>query len=88
MTITRQLILLGMLHFVCLGCGPSDPHAAEQQSVKRHSVETESEIFSMDKVYKSMFGPSDRDLVTLRTSDEPEILWVTAISADVVGSDG
>jgi hypothetical protein len=88
MTITRQLILLGMLHFVGLGCGPSDAHAAEQQSVKRHFVGTQSEIFSMDKVHKSMFGPSDRDLVTLRTSDEPEILWVTAITANVVGPDG
>lgn len=53
-----------------------------------HSVTTESQIFALEKVYKSMFGPSDRDRVTLLETAEPELLWVTGIKASMVGGDG
>jgi hypothetical protein len=42
----------------------------------------------MDKVYKSMFGPHDTDRLTLLSTEVPEVLWVTAIHAEIVGADG
>jgi hypothetical protein len=57
------------------------------------SVETRSELFTVDRVYKSMFGPIDYAEVTLSsetTASErrgrPEVVWITGIRADIVDS--
>jgi len=68
-------------------------HAAESRSGESgtgasHAVESESEIFTMDRIYRSMFGPADTDRVTLLQTDEPEVLWITAVRSDIVGADG
>ncbi len=68
-------------------------HAAESRSSESgpgasHAVESETEIFTMDRIYRSMFGPSDIDRLTLLQTDEPELLWITAIRSDMVGADG
>ena len=46
-----------------------------------HVVRSETKIFTMDRVYKSMFGPKDRETLTLLEREAPEVLWVTAIQA-------
>jgi hypothetical protein len=75
---TLALILSGWISLVAIACGP-------EGNPKAH---TESEIFEMDRVYKSMFGPHDTDDLTLLSTARPEILWITAINADIVGADG
>jgi hypothetical protein len=35
-----------------------------------------------------MFGPMDRDEVTLLSTEEPEVLWITGIRVEIVGADG
>jgi hypothetical protein len=35
-----------------------------------------------------MFGPKDSDRLTLLPGEQPEVLWITAIRADIVGADG
>ena len=72
------LFLVGPLCVLAASCGPQPGH----------TVVSESKIFSMDRVYESMFGPKDRDVLTLLSTDEPEVLWVTAIQAEIVGADG
>ena len=68
-------------------------HAAESRSSEsgpgvRHAVKSETEIFTMDRIYRSMFGPADIDRLTLLQTDEPELLWITAVRSDIVGADG
>ncbi len=74
----RLLILLGPLSVLTASCGYQ----------AGNTVETDSEIFTMKRVYKSMFGPSDSDILTLLSTDVPEVLWITAIKAEIVGADG
>ena len=67
-------------------------HAAESRSSESgtgsHAVKSETEIFSMDRIYRSMFGPASTNRVTLLQTDEPEMLWITAVRSDIVGADG
>ena len=77
MTTTRAIILL--LSISLLGAC-SEPVS--------HTVTTESEIFTIQERYASMFGPSHDDYFSLTPSKKPEVLWVTAIKANIVGSDG
>jgi hypothetical protein len=74
----RALILMALLSVAAVGC----------DSPTGHTVVTESEILTMDRVYKSMFGPKDLDVVMLLSTDKPEVLWVKAIKAEIVGADG
>jgi hypothetical protein len=67
-------------------------HAAETSSSESgtgsDSVESGTKIFTMDRIYKSMFGPAEINTVTLLETEEPEVLWITAIRSDTVGADG
>ncbi len=71
-------IAIVAIAFTASGCGSSEPL----------SVASETKIFTLDRVYKSMFGPRDRDRLKLLETPEPEVLWVTAISSAMVGRDG
>ena len=62
--------------------------AADGPPAANQTTRTESQIFVMDQVYKSMFGPNDTDQMTLLSTAVPEVLWVTAIEAKIVGGDG
>jgi hypothetical protein len=68
--------------------GPLSLLGASGDSPVSHVVRSETEIFTMGQVYKSMFGPRDRDFLTLLETDSPEVLWITAIKADMVAADG
>lgn len=73
----------------------SSADLAEQAAVSQ-SVETRSTLFTMDRVYKSMFGPIDYDELTLSSEPtastpgppkRPEVVWITGIRADIVDAD-
>lgn len=80
----------------CLGaaCGHSGHQTIEVKGAgHRHagaeSFEFLSETYTVDKLYRSMMGPSSKKLVTLLPKEEPrELLWVTGFDAVMVGADG
>ena len=47
------------------------------------TTRSDSQIFVMDQVYKSMLGPNDTDRPNLLSTPTPEILWSTAIKANI-----
>jgi hypothetical protein len=83
MKTTGLLLLLGLLCPI-----PPEPASAEAETEAARSVDTESAIFTMDRVYPSMFGPKDTDRLELLKTPKPEVLWITAIKAEMVAADG
>ena len=58
----------GLLILVALLSSPAQGStSAESEPVASHAVESDSKIFTMDRVYRSMFGPKSTDRVTLST---------------------
>lgn len=47
-----------------------------------------SDIYEIDGIYKSMKGPSSTEEIRLIDSEKPELIWITAYSAVMVGPDG
>ena len=79
---TASTIIAGLI--VGLGTGG---FAHAQSSDAGQSAETTTRIFTMDEVYKSMFGPVQNDRLVLLRTQTPEVLWVTGIRAQIVGED-
>jgi len=57
------------------------PLAAAQKQVL-------SDVYRIDKKYRSMEGPSGVQTVYLGDQQVPELIWVTGIKTEVVGEDG
>ncbi|MCP3956739.1 MAG: hypothetical protein GY719_02685 [bacterium] len=53
-----------------------------------HSRTTLSEIYTVDREYRSMMGPSSTQGIRLLESEKPELLWITGYEAVMVGPDG
>jgi cyclophilin family peptidyl-prolyl cis-trans isomerase len=68
-----SLVLLSIL--VCL------PLYAETQQVL-------SQVYTIDKKYRSMEGPGSIITVHLGDQERPELVWLTGIKTEVVGEDG
>lgn len=47
-----------------------------------------SDVYSIDRKYRSMMGPSSGQDVRLLDVEPPELLWITGYRADMVGPDG
>src|SRR5437016_1230871 len=64
------------------------PLAAEN-GAPLHKKEVLSKVYTIDKIYKSMEGPSEVQQITLGDmANQPELLWVKSIRVDIVGEDG
>jgi len=70
---TSFVVLLSLL--VCL------PALAETQQVL-------SQVYTIDKKYRSMEGPGSVITVHLGDQERPELVWLTGIKTEVVGEDG
>jgi len=54
-----------------------------------HRKELLSQLYTVDKIYKSMQGPVSFERTTLGTGgDEPELVWMTGYRTDVTAPDG
>ena len=84
---TRPALAAGaaLLLAASLGCSRAEGrgHANEE------SFEFTSEVYTVDRIYRSMMGPSSKALVTLVPEEEPrQLLWITGFDAVMVGADG
>jgi hypothetical protein len=53
-----------------------------------HSRQVVSEVYTIDRVYKSMQGPSSWIHTSILPGQPGELIWVTGYRAEVVGPDG
>ena len=77
----------GLLILVALLCSPAAASAGSDPETS-NTYESASKIFTMNQVFRSMFGPKDIDRFMLSNTSAPEVLWITAIRADMVAADG
>lgn len=75
-----QAALLGVASLLCA------PFALAAEGPEVHSVSFLSQPYSVDRIYKSMMGPSGRSKIRLREG-APELLWITGYRAEIVGPD-
>ena len=72
---------------LCLALAVSAPLLGAKPPVMRH--EFLSDVYTIDKKYKSMEGPGS--IVSLVLGDKnapPELLWITGVKTEMVGEDG
>ncbi|PCJ82472.1 MAG: hypothetical protein COA57_13155 [Flavobacteriales bacterium] len=51
----------------------------------RHVLHLTSPIFEIDTIYKSMAGPNDTYFFNILEANEPELLWITGFSVEIIG---
>src|SRR5665213_1268508 len=47
-----------------------------------------SPVYSIDKIYRSMEGPTSTQQVYLLDAPQPELLWITGFRTEMMGEDG
>ena len=65
--------------------------AEERSSSAAAGIRTKqflSPIYTIDRKYRSEEGPWSNQKLTLWESTPPELLWITGIRTEMVGSDG
>jgi len=65
---------------------PSAPAASAAEAAR--STEVLSDVYTVDRKYRSMEGPMSTQTVQLAKSPLPELLWITGYRAVMVGEDG
>ena len=60
--------------------------ASEERPVRK--LEVLSEVYTIDRIYQSMQGPSATVQIQLPAERDPELLWITGYRATVVEPDG
>ena len=76
--------------YVALGAPASrggEP-SAEQLAAASHTKTVWSEVYTIDRKYRSMMGPSGDQDVVLLDVEPAELLWITGYEAEMVGPDG
>ena len=87
------MITMACFYFVFGTYGESAPESIPGFIGKRtdKNIETKeflSEQYRVNKIYKSMEGPSSIKEFTLLETDPPELLWIVGYRTVVVGEDG
>ncbi len=90
----RLLSLLGIAAVavaigVAVGARSSRDEANPEQLAAVAMTKTvRSDVYSIDRKYRSMMGPSSGQDVRLLDVEPAELLWITGYQADMVGADG
>ena len=82
--VVLKALLLGTL---ALGTG-SVSLAQVTTTPPIHTKTTLSQVYEVDRKYKSMKGPSSRQQIVLGEGTSPELMWITGTRAVMVGPDG
>ena len=75
-----------LVPLVITGLGLLPQPAAAEAPARR--VEVLSPIYTVDRLYPSMLGPSEIQPLRLLESEPPELLWVTGFEATMVDASG
>jgi hypothetical protein len=81
MSMRRQAAIL----FLVVGTVAGSAFAADPPLQRQQFL---SQVYTIDKKYRSMEGPSSMDRVYLGDPGKPELLWVTGVHTEMVGEDG
>ena len=65
---------------------PEKPQATQDPRIQ--TSEFLSQPYKINKIYKSMEGPSGSQQIRLLDTQPPELVWITKYSVEVVGEDG
>ena len=57
-------------------------------SLSAATLEVLSEVYTIDKKYRSMEGPGSTKAVYLGDRERPELLWLVGVKTEMVGADG
>ena len=75
--------------WLALGARSARVEASSEQlaaATRTHTVH--SDVYTIDRKYRSMMGPSSGQDVRLLDVEPPELLWITGYQAEMVGADG
>src|SRR3954462_8691771 len=53
-----------------------------------HTQQFLSKVYTIDRKYRSMEGPSSVERITLGDASKAELLWIVGIKTEMVGADG
>ncbi len=84
---TPSLMLLGLM-VAASGPALASPNAPAHGAPATATKEILSEVFQVDRQYRSMMGPEETQQITLLDGGDRELLWITGFRAEVVGPDG
>jgi cyclophilin family peptidyl-prolyl cis-trans isomerase len=85
MSMRRQATVLFLLIFLAMATTAASAFAVEPALQKQQFL---SQVYTIDKKYRSMEGPSSMERVYLGDPGKPELLWVTGVHTEMVGEDG
>ena len=77
----------GAVIILTAGDRPAHGESDEVAPVTRSHIVL-SEVYQVDRKYRSMMGPSSSQDIRLLEVDPPELLWITGYQAVMVGADG
>ncbi len=83
------VVALPAAAWLALGAGSSQGEASVEQlaaATRTHTVY--SQVYSIDRKYRSMMGPSSGQDVRLLDVEPAELVWITGYQAEMVGADG
>jgi len=78
-------------------CNSTEKSTVPQAGIQKVSVDQESkerevtflsDVYQIKDIYKSMIGPYTTTELKLSDSEEPELIWITGFSAEMVEPDG
>ena len=86
MRVTRgpsQLVIASFVLALALAgrAEPSAPLPVQELSIL-------SDVYSVDRIYRSMVGPSSVKRFAFDRSGPPELVWITGYRAEIIGEDG
>jgi hypothetical protein len=81
----RAFAALGVLSVGALGLAAGPP---AKPAPPERVAEVFSDVYTLDRIYRSMKGPQSAVSFALEPGQPPELLWITGYGADVVNEDG
>lgn len=64
--------------------GPGRAAVSAEIARRERVYEAYSDLYTLDRIYRSMKGPMSTETFALEPGEKPELLWVTGYSAEVV----
>ncbi|NJL65939.1 MAG: hypothetical protein HC894_02115 [Microcoleus sp. SM1_3_4] len=87
--LVAMLTLAALAYAHSHGLGARRPPQAEgAPTAPRLTTTVLSQLYTIDRKYRSMSGPWSQEKVLLERSERPELLWITGYRAEMVAADG